>query len=97
MRLMRKKSNVQEKTAGYKDNQSKMKHKILCSITFDSNKDAGIALKSIKPEVIDTERAKTKMEVKNKELVAEITAEDINALHAGINSFLRLVKTIESK
>jgi len=72
-----------------------MKHKISCSISFDSNKEAEIVLKSIKPEMINTERAKTKMHAGGKELKIKIEAEDVNALHAAVSSFLRLIKTVK--
>ena len=95
MRLMRKENIAEKKTPDNKINQSKMNHKLKSSILFNSNKLANQALKSIKPETIDTDRTKTKLEVKGKELIINVKAKDVTALRAAINTFLRLVKTVK--
>jgi len=63
--------------------------------TFTLDKEtAGIIASSLLPES-KRNVPRTKVEIKNKKnkLVLSITADDVSALRAGINSYLRWIKT----
>ncbi len=62
-------------------------------IEFDSEKEAGIVLSAIKPEVNDSPSDRTMTEVKCEEnvLTIDIKAQDSPSLRASLNSYLRWV------
>jgi len=52
-----------------------------------------IAVKAIKPEAEDTKKFSVKIEPGKDKIKLKIEAEDIAGLLAGINSYVRLIKT----
>jgi len=55
----------------------------------------GMVLKALKPDVEETRRFKVNISQKGKALNIHITAQDVTALRAAVNSYLRLVKAAE--
>jgi len=62
-------------------------------IEFDSEKEAGIVLSAIKPEISDSPSDRTMTELKCDEniLTIDIKAQDSPSLRAALNSYLRWV------
>lgn len=55
-------------------------------------KNPEIVLKSLKPDLDDTEKFKVDLKVKENKLVLIIEAKELSGLLAGINSYARLIK-----
>lgn len=58
-------------------------------------KNPKFIIESIKPDHKDTERFKVNMSSSKSKLIFDVEAEDISAMTAALNSYLRLVKSIE--
>lgn len=52
-----------------------------------------IVVKALKPETEETKKFGVKIEAEKDSVKLELEAEDISGLLAGINSYLRLIKT----
>lgn len=73
-----------------------MKGKSNVCIEFSSESDALAALTALKQEEEFKKRSNSKVSVNGRCILIEITADDLVALRATLNSYLRLLQTIES-
>jgi len=56
-------------------------------------KNPEIIIKALKPSIEDAKKFKVELETDNKKLKLKIEAENISGLLAGINSYMRLIRT----
>jgi len=56
-------------------------------------KKPDIVIKSIRPDVEEVKKFNVKIEAENNKIKLEIEADDIAGLLAGINSYMRLIRT----
>jgi len=63
-------------------------------IPFRGAKDAKAALKVLKSEMLSRSRSKAAVQTKGASLIVGISAADLPALRASINTYLRLVSVI---
>ncbi len=64
------------------------------NLNFKSPKDAKAALKVIESEKIERSRSKIELRAEGANLAMRITASDLPALRAAINTYLRLASVI---
>ena len=56
-------------------------------------KNPEIVVKALRPDFEDAKKFKVELETDNKKLKLKIEAENISGLLAGINSYMRLIRT----
>ena len=63
-------------------------------IGFGSGSDARKALAALKSEAVDRERSRVSLGLKGRALVLRVDADDVVALRASLNTYLRLLSVV---
>ena len=66
---------------------------IICNLKIEL-KNPSAVLKALKPDIETAKRFEVDLKVSQKHLNLEIKAKDISAMRAALNSYLRLISTI---
>ena len=75
-----------------KKEKEKSQFKIIIQKLFESKEDAQNIYKALQSEIAFKRRADSSINLIGKKLIINISANDISALHATVNSYMRALK-----